>query len=719
MTLAILYACADEHDPSIAPGSPDEAKVPGPEVPAAKAADGANPEVAEPDRAAESGAGLGAEPGAEPGAGPVAGLSAGDAGWLAYDLAAALRAAGATAVDRVVVGEDLGAWLKETARRARNANVPLLLCADDLVAHHSLLWMLATDPGGRSAVLVAPDEHGDLHEERGRVTAAGMGTAGGVSAAASVAAGVGAAGDAGVDAGAARGAGAAGSVGGGAGAGTLRYLGAMCLAPADLPLLEKVAERPDLLAALLEEGLVPVALRVRLLHAERVRDSAQLAAARERLAAIDEDAARLRLAVKEQDDFFTTYAVSTWSPYVTKLAARLSLSPTAVTGLSVLFAGAAALLFWQASAFAMVGGAVLLYLGFVLDCVDGQLARYTRRFDAFGGWLDTMADRAKEYLVYAGLAAGADRLGLEYAWPLAITAITLQTVRHMTDTWYGALHDEAAARPRPQVAGGVGARLTAVSRMAQSRRGSAVYWGKRIVVFPIGERWALISVVAAVAGGRAALTAAVGFGVLAMLYTLTLRSLRARSMRVGVLNTVDTARHRDDGVLARFGLGRAGMDHPLIVTAVVVAYAMGGVISAEPLLTGMLAGGIPAVLAAGMTARARHDRALDWLVPAALRAVEYLFVIMAGLVGAVAPPVVFLLLLVLALRHYDLTARMEKGAPATGAKRAVLGWEGRTVLLLAATLAGWATAGMVTLIVLISGVFLVTAAGDWRATRKR
>jgi phosphatidylglycerophosphate synthase len=119
-----------------------------------------------------------------------------------------------------------------------------------------------------------------------------------------------------------------------------------------------------------------------------------------------------------------------------------------VTGISVLFAVAAALAFWQASRAAMIAGAVLLYLGFVLDCVDGQLARYTRRFGAFGGWLDTMADRAKEYAVYAGLAAGAERMGLPYAWPLAITAIVLQTVRHMTDAWYGALHDQAATNPR-------------------------------------------------------------------------------------------------------------------------------------------------------------------------------------------------------------------------------------------------------------------------------
>src|SRR5690242_16690219 len=194
----------------------------------------------------------------------------------------------------------------------------------------------------------------------------------------------------------------------------------------------------------------------------------------------------------------------------------------------------------------MVAGAVLLYLGFVLDCVDGQLARYTRRFGAFGGWLDTMADRAKEYAVYAGLAAGAERIGLPYAWPLAIAAIVLQTVRHMTDAWYGALHDEAAKTPRDLgvVVGtkadevreratstprsrGMGVRLSAVSDRVQADTGSAAYWLKRIVVFPIGERWALIAVLAATVNGRAALAGVVIWGLLALVYTLGLRSLRS------------------------------------------------------------------------------------------------------------------------------------------------------------------------------------------------
>jgi len=294
-----------------------------------------------------------------------------DASGLQEDLVTALRAAGASEVERL---GDPGE-LRALSRRAQQANQRVLICADNLVAHASLLRTLATEPGGRSTALVVADPAGDLRDDRGKLLPAEPG------------------------------------------AGTVRYLGALCVAPADLPTLEKVADRPDLLSALLDAGVVPVATPVRLLRATQVHTSSELAEARAAVAAVDEDAARLRLAVKEKDDFFTTYAVSTWSPVVTRAAARLRLSPSAVTWLSVLLAVLAALAFWQASRPAMIAGGILLYLGFVLDCVDGQLARYTRTFGAFGGWLDTMADRAKEYGVYAGLAAGAERIGLPYAWP--------------------------------------------------------------------------------------------------------------------------------------------------------------------------------------------------------------------------------------------------------------------------------------------------------------
>ena len=350
------------------------------------------------------------------------------------------------------------------------------------------------------------------------------------------------------------------------------FLGVLRVGVADLPALAEAAEhlasraaaRPaaqpgeplaaladplaadQLLAALVAAGRRVAACRLRLLVADRAADEPRAAAVRAADGAVDEDAARLRLAVKERDDFFTTYFVSPVSPHVVRWAARLGLSPTAVTGISVAVAVArrAGLRAGRRRP-AMVAGAVLLYLGFVLDCVDGQLARYTRQFSAFGGWLDTMADRAKEY---AGLrrprgrrrAARARRT----AWPLAIAAMVLQTVRHMTDTWYGALHDEAAARP-----GGRGGRRRrgrpaerGVRTGCRPTPGSVAYWLKRIVVFPIGERWALIALTAALFNGRVALLAVLVWGVLAAAYTLA-SAHAAGAARCGCRcwTTVDTA----------------------------------------------------------------------------------------------------------------------------------------------------------------------------------
>ena len=79
------------------------------------------------------------------------------------------------------------------------------------------------------------------------------------------------------------------------------------------------------------------------------------------------------------------------------------------------------------------------------------------------------------------------------------------------------------------------------------------------------QRWALIAVLAALANGRVALAAVVGWGLLAAAYTLGLRSLRSVSMRVGVLDTVDTSRHRDDGRLPGLVLGYPWSQSPLAV----------------------------------------------------------------------------------------------------------------------------------------------------------
>jgi hypothetical protein len=389
----------------------------------------------------------------------------------------------------------------------------------------------------------------------------------------------------------------------------------------------------------------------------------------------------------------------------------------------VLLAVAAAGLFaYGGGRLAWVAGGILLYLGFVLDCVDGQLARYTRVFSPFGGWLDTIADRGKEYLVYAGLAVGAERADLGPGWALAIAAIVLQTVRHMTDTWYGVLHDEAAkapTAPSPAAApAGVGGRLSAASNRVQSDTGSVAYWLKRTAVFPIGERWALIALAAALVDPEVALIAVLLCGTLAFAYTLLLRTLRARSMRADAFASVDLAVQRDDGPLAA-ALGRLVRRGPLagaalaaVVAAALLAGALAGLGGGDLRLATL--GAAAVVVAAGaLPSRAPHTRAPDFLVPAALRAAEYLFVVAVGVGYDVPAPVTYALLFALALRHYDLTARVEKRSAPPPLHALGLGWDGRVVVLAVAATAGAATAAVATMAGYLAVIFLVGSIMSW------
>ncbi|WBB77177.1 DUF5941 domain-containing protein [Micromonospora sp. WMMD1128] len=639
-------------------------------------------------------------------------------------LVAQWRRAGA---DDVRVAADLS----ELADLVAAATGPVLVSGVDLVAHTAVLRHLATSPVGPTVALVLTDPPADgratVREERGQVVAVGDADATGVfggalrvgvadlpaladaaRAAAAPFGGVAAAGPSTGPFGGVEAAGpSTGPMGGAEAAGPATVVGG------------PLAAVDRLVAELAARGTLIFAHRVRLLVAHRVGDAAERADAEAAVAAVDEDRAELRLSVKERDDFFTTFFVSTWSPYVTKASARIGIGPTGVTMVSVAFAVAAAVLFGAGGRPALVAGAVLLYLGFVLDCVDGQLARYTRHFSAWGGWLDTMADRFKEYVVYAGLGFGATHAGFRYGWALALAAMTLQTVRHMTDTWYGALHDEAARRPKVVGgdAGGIGGKLNAASTRVQADTGSVSYWLKRTVVFPIGERWALIAVATALFGPLVALCAVLLWGALAFAYTGGLRTLRARWMRVPVLTTVDAGLHRDDGPLARVlpvarrPLVSAALGALASVALLVWAWwatRRDGTPPAWPVAVALVV-----LLVAALGARARHDGPLDWLVPAALRAAEYLFAIAVGVVGRAPVWLIFGYVLVLTLHHYDLTARLEKRQAAPPLHTATLGWEGRSLLLTAAAITGFVSFALATLTAYLFVVFVASVVLAW------
>ncbi|MEU3163366.1 CDP-alcohol phosphatidyltransferase family protein [Streptosporangium sp. NPDC006930] len=308
-----------------------------------------------------------------------------------------------------------------------------------------------------------------------------------------------------------------------------------------------------LLVGLVRSGVQVRAARLGRLRADRMTVQADADVAVPRLAEVDENEARLDAAVKSDDGFFATYAVSSWSRHLLKPIAGLGLTPNAVTGISVGLAALAAVWFSEGTRPGLIAGAVLLYLSFVLDCVDGQLARYTRTFSPLGAWLDATFDRVKEYAVYLGLAVGyaagtdvAD--GPDGIWALAVAAMILQMLRHMIDFSYagaradasrvGAAWTRAAGSPgRADSLGraaaaddawpGVGNPILRLSRTME--KASPTRWFKKIIVLPIGERMALIAVTAAFFNARVTFVALLVWGGIAALYVLSGRTGRSLS----------------------------------------------------------------------------------------------------------------------------------------------------------------------------------------------
>lgn len=234
-------------------------------------------------------------------------------------------------------------------------------------------------------------------------------------------------------------------------------------------------------------------------------DEAGVAAAVAEADGLDEDRLWLDSAVKADDGFFGTFFVSPYSRFIARWAARRHIRPNAVTVLSLLLALGAATLFALGHRWDRVAGAGVLFAAFVLDCVDGQLARYTRGFTSFGAWLDVTTDRVKEYAVYAGLAVGASRVADVDLWTLAATAMCLQTVRHLLDHTFPA---------RPGVGGGV-------------RRPWWSHWPRKLATLPIGERFAVICVTSAVWTPRVTFLVLLAWGGFAAVYGNVGRVLRS------------------------------------------------------------------------------------------------------------------------------------------------------------------------------------------------
>lgn len=442
--------------------------------------------------------------------------------------------------------------------------------------------------------------------------------------------------------------------------------------------------------------------------------------ARQAVAAVDDEAVRLRTAVKSRDGFFTTYCISPYSRYIARWCARRGLTPNQVTTASLLVALIAAGCAATGTRGGFVAAGLLLLFSFVLDCTDGQLARYSLQYSTLGAWLDATFDRAKEYAYYAGLALGAANANGDDVWALALGAMVLQTCRHVVDFSFNEANHDATANTSPTAA--FSDKLDSVGWTV---------WLRRMIVLPIGERWALIAVLTAVTTPRITLTVLlIGCG-LAACYTTAgrvLRSLTRKATRTdraaqALADLADTGPLASSFAALRLG-GRS-------LPAPVLAFVGGAVLVCVAGLTSygspwVIVAAVVYVITSGLAVARPLKGALDWLVPPSFRAAEYGTILLLAANADVngALPAAFGLVSAVAYHHYDTVYRIrgDAGAPPHWLVRAIGGHEGRTlaVALAAALLTDTDfTVALTALAVAVALVVLVESIRFWVTAHKR
>lgn len=431
---------------------------------------------------------------------------------------------------------------------------------------------------------------------------------------------------------------------------------------------------------------------------------------------------RLRSASRLGDGAYSTAVIRPLSRLVTRLSLRLNLAPNVLTLISLMIGVGTAVLIMTGTTWGWIAAAFGLQLALIIDCSDGEVARFTRRFSAFGGWLDGIGDRVKEYLVFAALAAVAARGDATSGWLLAMIAMAVVTARHLEDYAYHDRNvDERASVVVPHrldasTDGGSGRQVLPVPASSATRRR---FWLKRIAHVPIAERYVILSIGLLVGKPTWTLVAAIAVSGFALCWTFGGRlvaalrdraAISSKSQVSGSAGASDPSRdsstrwgtldHQLDlGVLARvLARGTAAFVPATIIMAglwIVITVSIwlgpGRVSSLVALASAMVM--IP-VLAVSWRPPLRHPLGwltlpLMWLAEAAVMIAMVRFA--EHRLGLEA--LIFITLAVVCYRRYELIYSIRLlGLPQR--RIGVLGAEGRILLVtLTAVLASWLPAG--------------------------
>jgi hypothetical protein len=313
-------------------------------------------------------------------------------------------------------------------------------------------------------------------------------------------------------------------------------------------------------------------------------------------------------------------------------------------------------------------------------------------------WLSAICAIAVECAVYGGIAMRGQGAGHKGIWPLAVLAIVLVAIAEMTSACRGA---------------GPAGQRRAWARVAAAEHRSRPafwHWADRVVTPPAAARL-LIAVVALLAGGPEialiSVAAAQAASVLAMLAI-------AIFAPAGPPDTAVVLACRDDGPVARWA-GRLVQGNliPLPpafagVAATCILAALGlrnlpGIICLTPPVVMMLASG---------GSSHRHDGKLDWLTPVLLAVGQFVYLAALGFELAVPGPAIFAACAVTSVWYASIAAQ-----PAPRAS-AGIGWEGRMFAIGLTAIFGLATFGYLWLAAYLGALICWTVVNGYQVPKE-
>ncbi|MBT3155587.1 CDP-alcohol phosphatidyltransferase family protein [Streptomyces sp. CHD11] len=140
-----------------------------------------------------------------------------------------------------------------------------------------------------------------------------------------------------------------------------------------------------------------------------------------------------RLTEKQRDAWWTVLLVDpVATPLVRWTAMWTRVTPNQITWAALVLGIGAAACFAQGDWQWLVAGAVIYHVSFILDCMDGKLARLKGNGSAFGAWLDYIFDRVRVLVCAIALMGGQYRQteDVTYIW-LAVAVVFLDMLRYM------------------------------------------------------------------------------------------------------------------------------------------------------------------------------------------------------------------------------------------------------------------------------------------------